>query len=320
MDLRLTTLATHRAAHPRHLGMHEGPELEKVQVLPDARLPVVDRLVRRPAARTRQAPGLAAHVEVDLVGRLLEPHRRHLPRRRQTQRRREQLVHPVRHDLPRIPTPRPRQPLTRAPSSRFHTNRHRPVFCGRLALGRHRYRSCQPQPTASKPLPAKEMVSRTLAWPPEKTENREASVGAKTPPSQGWRSRGQARKPRQHWGNGQKKIPTDEGWDFGYWWWGGTLRQTYVTQRLTTAANSCGKVRNPAPATDNPTSSNLAGSPTERIRQDASSIPICGIEPASARRLLWPDRRRPERVTPAGLAVQLLAGELNSRSAGLLPG
>jgi hypothetical protein len=47
--------------------------------------------------------------------------------------------------------------------------------------------------------------TRTLACPPEKTENREASVGAKTPPSQGRRSRSQARKPRQHWGNGQKK-------------------------------------------------------------------------------------------------------------------
>jgi hypothetical protein len=92
-------------------------------------------------------------------------------------------------------------------------------FCGRLALGRHRYRSCQPQPTASKPAPAKEMASRTLAWPPEKTENREASAGPKAPTSQGWRSRGQARKPRQRWGNGQKKIPTDKGWDFRYWWW-----------------------------------------------------------------------------------------------------
>ncbi len=78
-------------------------------------------------------------------------------------------------------------------------------FCGCSALGRHRYRSCQPQPTASKPAPAKEMASRTLAWPPEKTENREASAGPKAPTSQGWRSRGQARKPRQHWGNGQKK-------------------------------------------------------------------------------------------------------------------
>ena len=49
------------------------------------------------------------------------------------------------------------------------------------------------------------MASRTLAWPPEKTENREASAGPKAPTSQGWRSQGQARKPRQHWGNGQKK-------------------------------------------------------------------------------------------------------------------
>ncbi len=65
-------------------------------------------------------------------------------------------------------------------------------------------------------------------------------------------------------------------------WWGGTLRQTYVTQRLTTASNSCGKARNPAPTANNPTSSAPAGSPTERIRHGASSIPVCGIEPASA--------------------------------------
>ena len=83
-------------------------------------------------------------------------------------------------------------------------------------------------------------------------------------------------------GKRAKKIPTDKGWDFTLWWWGGTLRQTYVTQRLTTASNSCGKVRNPTPAANNPTSSALAWSPTERIGQDASSIPICGIEPASA--------------------------------------
>lgn len=66
------------------------------------------------------------------------------------------------------------------------------------------------------------------------------------------------------------------------WWWGGTLRQTYVTQRLRTAANSCGKVRNPAPTANNPTSSARPGSPAKYIRQAASSIPICGIEPASA--------------------------------------
>ena len=60
-----------------------------------------------------------------------------------------------------------------------------------------------------------------------------------------WRSRSHVWKPRQHWGNAQK-TPTDKGWVFGKWWWDGTPRQTYVTQRLTTAANSCGKVRNPA--------------------------------------------------------------------------
>lgn len=37
--------------------------------------------------------------------------------------------------------------------------------------------------------------------------------------------------------------------------WGGTLRQTSVTQRLTAASNSCGKVRNPALKARNPTSS-----------------------------------------------------------------
>ena len=96
-----------------------------------------------------------------------------------------------------------------------------------------------------------------------------------------WRSRSHVWKPRQHWGNAQK-TPTDKGWVFGKWWWDGTPRQTYVTQRLTTAANSCGKVRNPDPTAANPTSSTPAGSPTERIRQNVSSIPICGIEPASA--------------------------------------
>lgn len=63
--------------------------------------------------------------------------------------------------------------------------------------------------------------------------------------------------------------------------WVGTLRQTSVTQRLTTAANSCGKVRNPAPTATNPTNPARPGSPAKCIRQDASSIPICGIEPAS---------------------------------------
>src|SRR5690606_27349045 len=47
-------------------------------------------------------------------------------------------------------------------------------------------------------------------------------------------------------------------------------------------ANSCGKVRNPAPTASNPTSSARPGSPAKCIRQDASSIPESGIEPASA--------------------------------------
>lgn len=71
--------------------------------------------------------------------------------------------------------------------------------------------------------------------------------------------------------------------------WGGTLRQTYVTQRLRTAANSCGKVRNPAPTANNPTSSARPRSSAKCLSQDASSIPVCGIEPASATpdRLAW---------------------------------
>jgi len=79
-----------------------------------------------------------------------------------------------------------------------------------------------------------------------------------------------------------KKKANRERLTFVYWWWGGTLRQTYVTQRLRTAANSCGKVRNLAPTPNNPTSSARPGSPAKCIRQDASSIPIYGIEPASA--------------------------------------
>lgn len=68
----------------------------------------------------------------------------------------------------------------------------------------------------------------------------------------------------------------------GDWWWGGTLRQTYVTQRLTTAANSCGKARTPAPSAYNPISSAWSRSSVQGITEGASSIPICGIEPASA--------------------------------------
>ena len=73
------------------------------------------------------------------------------------------------------------------------------------------------------------------------------------------------------------------------WWWGGTLRQIYVTQRLRTAANSSGKVQNPAPTANNPTSSARPRSSAKCLSQDASSIPVCGIEPTSATpdRLAW---------------------------------
>lgn len=65
-------------------------------------------------------------------------------------------------------------------------------------------------------------------------------------------------------------------------WWGGTLRQTSVTQRLTTASNCCGKVGTPALAACSSTSSARPRSSAECITKDASSIPVCGIEPASA--------------------------------------
>ena len=81
---------------------------------------------------------------------------------------------------------------------------------------------------------------------------------------------------------GKIRTPAGSGW-------GGTLRQTYVTQRLRTAANSSGKVRNPAPTANNPTSSARPRSSAKCLSQDTSSIPVCGIEPASATpdRLAW---------------------------------
>jgi hypothetical protein len=93
------------------------------------------------------------------------------------------------------------------------------------------------------------------------------------------------------------RLPNEKGRSLDFserprtlcWWWGGTLRQTYVTQRLRTAMKSCGKVRNPAPTANNPTSSARPGAPAKCIRQDASVIPVCGIEPTSATpdRLAW---------------------------------
>jgi len=47
-------------------------------------------------------------------------------------------------------------------------------------------------------------------------------------------------------------------------------------------SNSCGKVRNSAPDADNPTSYARPRSSAKYIRKDARSIPVYGIEPASA--------------------------------------
>src|SRR5690606_29497865 len=52
-----------------------------------------------------------------------------------------------------------------------------------------------------------------------------------------------------------RKKANRERLTFIYWWWGGSLCQTYITQRLRTAANSCGTARNPAPAAGNRISS-----------------------------------------------------------------
>ena len=75
-----------------------------------------------------------------------------------------------------------------------------------LASGRFRLRSCQPQPVALKPAPILEATSRTLARPPERTETREACAGVKMLGSDGWRSRGHARNPRQYWRVQAKKT------------------------------------------------------------------------------------------------------------------
>ncbi len=55
-----------------------------------------------------------------------------------------------------------------------------------------------------------------------------------------------------------------------------------VTQRLRTAANSCGEARNPAPASSNPISSCPAGVTSEVYQTGLQFDSIRGIEPASA--------------------------------------
>jgi hypothetical protein len=74
----------------------------------------------------------------------------------------------------------------------------------------------RPQPVVTRRRD-REVAWRTLARPPEKTEKREFQDGVKTTGWRGWRSRGQARKPRQHWGK-QEKKPTENGWFSKYWW------------------------------------------------------------------------------------------------------
>jgi hypothetical protein len=75
-----------------------------------------------------------------------------------------------------------------------------------------------------------------------KTARREAEKVQEL--AQSWRchARGNGPEPRQHWRSGQKKIPTDKGWDFGYWWWGDTPSQTPLKQGLQCCTN-CRKFR-----------------------------------------------------------------------------
>ena len=37
-----------------------------------------------------------------------------------------------------------------------------------------------------------------------------------------------------------KKIPTDKGWDFEYWWWGGHRRQTAYEWLMRANVGRCG--------------------------------------------------------------------------------
>ena len=138
------------------------------------------------------------------------------------------------------------------------------------------------------------MASRTLAWPPEKTENREASAGAKTPPSQGGRSRGQARKPRQHWGNAQKKSQPMRVGILGIG--GGVEPRTkrLLKVRNRSAAGCCEPVRTPSKSLpDCRPASRFYSHAGRRERASNPSAIGCqfnsksGIEPASA----WSFRR-----------------------------
>ena len=52
----------------------------------------------------------------------------------------------------------------------------------------------------------------------ENRERKTTECAPETATSGGSCSRGQGPKPRQHWGNRQKKSQPDKGWDFTLWW------------------------------------------------------------------------------------------------------
>ncbi len=92
--------------------------------------------------------------------------------------------------------------------------------------------------------------------------------------------------------------------------WGGTLRQTYVTQRLRTAANSCGKVWNPAPSADNPTSFARPRSSAKCLSQDASSILFAELNPRPQLRIGWHGFTQPNRLREGPRASEASAGRI----------
>jgi len=80
------------AGDARHLSVQERTILEEVKVLPLARLPVVDWLIRQLANRTRPTGSAKAKTKVDRSFGLVEVDIVNLSRWNQTQRLREQGV------------------------------------------------------------------------------------------------------------------------------------------------------------------------------------------------------------------------------------
>ena len=100
LHLRIAPIRTGPAAHARYCRMHQGAVLEEVQVLPIPQQAVVDRLIRRATARTREPLCIADHVEVDLLGLRLEANLLHPPGRLQPKGCGEQLGHRIGHRKP----------------------------------------------------------------------------------------------------------------------------------------------------------------------------------------------------------------------------